>query len=1352
MKKLFLIGALALLGTKDFAQPPALTVQFEKTFPGNGGAYGSNGQQTTDGGYITFGVTSVAGLGTQMYLIKTDKDGIVQWTNNYGGSGAEWAYSVKQTSDDGYILGGFSTSFGNGRQGYIIKTNSAGAVQWSTVTGSTTDNANDEIWTIRPTSTGYIAVGISSGFGDPANGVYLVKLDNSGGIVWEKNENLGGADRGMSVIEAPNGNYVATGVSYGPAHGSHFLMEVDKTTGAINWTKYITTGTGMDVRISPDNLNILTAGAAWNGSNDDVYLAKTDLSGNVVWSKTFGGSQQDRGRNVEFTSDGGYMVFGSTQSFGAGGEDLYVVKTDVNGIQQWTGTFGNSANEGGSFFETAYGKLTSDGGFAMFSTRSASSGNPDQMYLVKVFLPLGGGGSLNGFTYIDKNNNCTYEPGIDIPIANRGVIVTPGPYTAFSNNNGFYEFSLPDGNYTVQQIDGASDPYTPACPPPNGITSATVNNGSGPVSLNLGNTAPVVASPYPDVNVSFYYAPPSSTPCPGQTMTMCGRYTNSGTVPIIRNLNDNRIDHKMYAPRIRENATNATSYPVTSNLRESCCEQGSGAWSFDGTFYYPDIQKEIILNPGEYCDLCADVQIPSTFPTTGSYDLVAFFAWGPFGGNDYNFRFNIQRIECPNDPNDKKLVSPQACGARGYIPNQELTYSVRFENTGNAVSHNVVIQDKLDDDLDLNTFKIVASSHKITRVEILPDRTLRISFEGIELPDTSAGLLKASGGVVYAITPNTGLADGTEITNQSAIYFDNNEAVLTNTTSNIIRDHVPNVTLAPLNDVYYTDPAFALSGGSPAGGTYSGPGVSGNQFNPSAAGVGTYTITYSYSEALPEDNYSTNKNGTYNPVTGTGTTLTLNDDQVTGALPVGFTFRFYGTDYTNFYLSSNGFITFNPGSTHGCCVGDALPNNKTNPSNLIAFGWDDLFDHNRKATATYFTTGTAPNRKLVVNLTNLSGTVDFNSQVILYEGSNIIEVHTGKAQALNGMTMGVENNGGTKATVVTGRNANFYTLTNDFVQFLPPDLSSLCAQMASQTITVKPVKATITITGDTIFCTGDSVKLTANEQGTYHWSNGASSQSITVKNSGTYTVTVTFAPGITAASDPVHVTTNPLPVVNAGQDKQIYKGYTPSSATLTATVTAGGPAQQYHWSTGASTQSITVAPSSTTTYSVTVTNLYGCIGKDEVVVKVQDVRCGLGNEMVLVCHRLVGGLQQTLCVPKLLVGTFLALGDKLGECNPSLLRKGENPEEVKEMATLVQAYPNPFNTTTTFAFAAPKGKVTLEIYTIDGKKLATLYDAEQLSDFEPHTLEFNAEGLAKGVYFYKLNHAGGVITNKLIIQ
>ena len=184
------------------------------------------------------------------------------------------------------------------------------------------------------------------------------------------------------------------------------------------------------------------------------------------------------------------------------------------------------------------------------------------------------------------------------------------------------------------------------------------------------------------------------------------------------------------------------------------------------------------------------------------------------------------------------------------------------------------------------------------------------------------------------------------------------------------------------------------------------------------------------------------------PDAGTGTLVSLTDDQVSGSNPIGFTFNFFGQNYTNFYISSNGLITFSANMPASPVYGSSIPSS-ADPDNFIALAWNDLNPQNAGSTISYFTTGISPNRKLVVkyNTSHYGGTsFPFVVQAIMYEGTNVVEIHTttisdaSSFDASATTTQGLENLDGSSGVPVPGRNGTIFSASNDayrFTQYIP---------------------------------------------------------------------------------------------------------------------------------------------------------------------------------------------------------------------------------------------------------------------------------------------------------------------------
>lgn len=403
MKKIFYILAVALLFScskdRDDLIPESLTqfqgqVEWTKNFGGSGDDTAQAIVTTSDGGYAVLGFSNsidgdLTDKSTEVndyWLLKLDADGNLEWNKTYGGSKDDRGQSLVQTEDGGYAITGYAMSDdgdGSNNEGFhdnwVLKLDGTGTIEWEKSFGFSGHDHSYDI--IQTDDNGFFFVGfldITSARADgntekrnsspTSHGVgefWGTKIDPEGDLQWRGYFGGTNNDRAHAVVHSDDGGFVLSGFTesddydISDTRGSYdfWIVKVDHN-GNLLWERSFG-GTGIEISQDIDKTGdggYVVAGHTFSSDVDiskhngesDVWLVKTDSTGNLVWEKTYGGALFDAAQAVSASKDGGYIIVGNSKSRdidvteNAGENDMWVFKTDRNGEIVWQKTFGGS--------------------------------------------------------------------------------------------------------------------------------------------------------------------------------------------------------------------------------------------------------------------------------------------------------------------------------------------------------------------------------------------------------------------------------------------------------------------------------------------------------------------------------------------------------------------------------------------------------------------------------------------------------------------------------------------------------------------------------------------------------------------------------------------------------------------------------------------------------------------------------------------------------------------------------------------------------------------------------------------------------------------------------------------------
>ncbi|MBI5914593.1 MAG: T9SS type A sorting domain-containing protein [Bacteroidetes bacterium] len=838
---LFLVGLAACLQVNGQG--------WEIYFGGGNEDFGHSIIQTQDRGYVGVGYSEsfIANGNQKAYVIRTDVDGIEIWSKVYDDGFIEHGYSTTETPEhDFLVVGDIRPTQLSDPNVYLLKINASGQKLWSKQFGGT---GNDVGYRIIPTtvSGGYLIVGYTTSFGNGQNDVFLLKIDAQGNQVWANAYGTPGEDFGRSVLEVADG-YLVAGSAFNPANGTTdgYLLKVD-FSGTEIWSKFFGSATDIDqlsdLVLAADG-NVALAG--FTGSSSDGWLFKTDLDGNQIWSKTFGGSLGDDVYDLLKTTNGDLVVTGYTELTSAN-SDAFLARFDNDGNQLWMNTVGR-----GSHTDVGQGLApTEDGGFIVIGYNSIFGNLGNDV----TFIKAGPSGlvytnHLTGKVFVD-GSDCVFQTGETG--LNDWIVRASSPAKTFfgtTDANGNYDMTVDSGNYQVSVL--VKNAYWDACIAAYNVTFTTQYD----TLVRNFPILKVVDCPLLEVDISAPVAQNCSNI--SYTVSYCNTGTAVANTPSVHVILDNGLSYTGSSiPVTSQNDSlyvfdlgplgldecgsfyisvtsdcsglPAEAYTVSAHIfPDSICLPASPNWdmaSVDVNGYCDvDSVRFIIENEGigdmaepkhfiviednvMLMDQPQSFQLLAEHDTTivyyagngstyriiaeqssghpgSSYPTIAVEGCTTTGGYSTGFVTELQEDE--NDPFISIDVQESISSfsdyiflrgyPKGYLENGEnlipantdIEYHVYFQNAGTDTITRVVIRDTLSANLDLGTVVAGASSHPYD-FEAYSNGVLKFTFENMLLaPGGGAG---SEGFVKFRIAQKPDNPTGTQIPNSATVFL-----------------------------------------------------------------------------------------------------------------------------------------------------------------------------------------------------------------------------------------------------------------------------------------------------------------------------------------------------------------------------------------------------------------------------------------------------------------------------------------------------------------------------------------------------------------------------------------------------
>jgi len=283
--------------------------------------------------YITGGVSSFGNGATDAFLMKVSSVGDSVWLKTYGGTEDDDGYDLLQCNDGGFMITGASCSFAIGFSSvYAIRTDANGDTLWTRTYEK--EDFNGAYSVIQTTDNGFLFAGVTGTAGSSTYDCYVVRINSAGDTLWTKTYGGSSYDVMTCVCKLTDGNYLLSGATWSFGAGGYdmYLIKID-TNGGVIWEKtYGGTANDYGYYCIASSFGAVIVGetSSFGHGGSDAYMVAVNQNGDTLWTHVYGGADDDLVNCIKETTDGGYIMSGLTYSF-SGTMDAYLIKTRSDG-------------------------------------------------------------------------------------------------------------------------------------------------------------------------------------------------------------------------------------------------------------------------------------------------------------------------------------------------------------------------------------------------------------------------------------------------------------------------------------------------------------------------------------------------------------------------------------------------------------------------------------------------------------------------------------------------------------------------------------------------------------------------------------------------------------------------------------------------------------------------------------------------------------------------------------------------------------------------------------------------------------------------------------------------------------